>query len=202
MPASLGKADESERALGLLTGLFARVSGDEEGEADILGDGLPREELEVLEYDADPPAKLWHRRVLHADDVLTVDPHAARRRQFLPDQQADQAGLARPGGADEEYEISGVDLEIHVTKSVGAIRIALADVVQRDQLVAPPKERHHTGACAWDNVNLVERGTPGASLLRTYGKHAPRLQPARAGVSADRWVSAVDRAAFVPAASG
>src|SRR5437762_12446228 len=73
----LREADERERALGLFARLLARVSGDEKSEADILGDGLPREELEVLEHDPDPPAKLRHGRVLHADDVLTVDPHAA-----------------------------------------------------------------------------------------------------------------------------
>src|SRR5216117_3168117 len=89
-------------------------------------------------------------------------------------------------------------IEIYIAESVGTVRITLADVVQRDQFVAPPKERHHTGTFAWDNVKTVEKSTVGASLLRTPDKHAPRLQPASVRLSAGCRLSGADRAASAP----
>jgi len=46
---------------------------------------------------ADPTAKLWHRRSLHPDDVLTIDPHAARRRELFANEKTDEARLAGAG---------------------------------------------------------------------------------------------------------
>src|SRR5437867_5452466 len=201
MLAALREADEGERALRFLARLLAGMSGDEEREADVLRDCLTGQELEVLEYDADATAKLWHRRAAHLDDVLAVHPHATRRRKLFTDEKADETRLPRSGRPDEKDEISRADLEIHVAESVGAVRITLADVVERDQVVAPPKERHHNRGLAWDNVKSVEKRTVGASLLRTPAKHAPRLQPLSGANGAARQLSAVGRAASAPAAS-
>src|SRR5206468_5257063 len=144
-------------------------------------------------HDADAPAQLRNGRSAHPHDVLAVDPHTAGRRELFTDEETDEAGFAGARGADEKDEISRVDLEIHIAESVGTVRITLADVVERDQFVAPPKERHHTGTSPGDNVKTVEKSTVGASLLRTPDKHAPRLQPAWVRVCADRRLSGADR---------
>jgi hypothetical protein len=104
--ASLREAHELERPLGLLIGLFTGVAGDEQSEAHVLGHGLSRQQLEVLEHDADPAAKLRHRGAAHAHDVLTIDQDAPRARQLLTDQKADEAGLPGARRTDEEDEIA------------------------------------------------------------------------------------------------
>src|SRR4029078_2225731 len=95
--SAVRKTDERERALGFLAHLFTGVSGDEKREADILRDGLAREELEVLEHDANATSQLRHGSSAHPDDVLAVDPHAAGRGKLFADEKTDEARLACAG---------------------------------------------------------------------------------------------------------
>ena len=72
--APLREADKREGALGLLPCFFAGVPRDEEREADVLGDRLPWQQLEVLEHDADAPPKLRDRGAAHACAIPKVVP--------------------------------------------------------------------------------------------------------------------------------
>src|SRR5256885_698938 len=93
--ASLREPDQRKGALGLLARLFFGVTRDQERETDVLGDRSSREELEVLEDDADPAAQLGDSRTAHPDDVLPIDPDPARRGELIADEKADERRLSR-----------------------------------------------------------------------------------------------------------
>ena len=71
-------------------------------------------------------------------DILTIHDDATGRRALLADEETDQRGLAGAGRSDEEDEVAGVDPEVDVAQREGAVRVALADVVERDQPAACP----------------------------------------------------------------
>ena len=134
MTAALGEPDQRERALGLLFHDLTGVPGDEQREADVLGDGLRRKEFEVLENDADHPAKVRDPRTAQLRDVLIVDDDPAGRRELLADEQADERRLAGAGRADEEREVALIDAEVDVLQRHRPVGVALADVLQADQI--------------------------------------------------------------------
>ena len=90
------------------------MTGDEEREGHVLGDGPPRQQLEVLEHDADATAEARDLRAAHAHDVLPVDEDVSRRGQLFADQQPDDGRLPRPGRSDKEDEIAVADVQIDV----------------------------------------------------------------------------------------
>jgi hypothetical protein len=95
---------------------------------------LIREELEVLEDDADGATEVRDLRAAEPRDVLVVDDDAAGRRDLVPDQEADDRGLAGAGRPDEERELPWVDGEVNVLQRRGPVGVALTDVLETDQL--------------------------------------------------------------------
>jgi hypothetical protein len=74
--ATRGEANERERALRLFAHQASLVTGHGQSERDVLGHGLSRKQLEVLEDDAHLTAEQMHARARHPADVFTVDDDA------------------------------------------------------------------------------------------------------------------------------
>ena len=103
-----------------------------EGEGDVLADGLRRQELEVLEDDADLAPHHGHLPARQAGKVVAVEDHVAHRGQLVPDQELHQGRLAGAGCADEEDEVALRDDEVDVLQGVAAVRIGLGHVVEHE----------------------------------------------------------------------
>jgi len=147
----LREADERERALRLLADDVATVPGHEEREGDVLRDGAGREQLEILEDDADEAAEIRDLRVAELRHVLVVDDHPAGRRELIADQQPDERRLAGAGRPDEECEVALVDGEVNVLQRRGPVRVALTDVLETDQIRSvplPSASGEHVSACS------------------------------------------------------
>jgi len=78
-------------------------------------------------------------RAAHPDDILAVHPDFPAGGDLLADEQADEGRFARAGRADEEDEVPGIDRQVDVAERLGAVRIALADVIERDQWSTPSR---------------------------------------------------------------
>src|SRR5262249_12520085 len=102
-----------------------------------LVDGLRLEQLEVLEDDPDLAPQQGDARPAQALNVLAVDDHAAGRGELFADEEPIERRLAGARGADDEGEVSGTDLEIDVAQRICPVRVALADVLERDHACLP-----------------------------------------------------------------
>src|SRR3954471_18328949 len=126
------------------------MAGDDERERDILGHSLRRQELEVLEDDADLAAELRHPSARELPDVFAVDDDAAGRGELFADEEADERRFAGTGRADEEAEVAAIDLQVDVAQRIRSVRVALAHVVEGDQS-QPFLVRFPTHACSLPN---------------------------------------------------
>src|SRR6266508_3432756 len=164
--AALRESDEREYALGLLAHDVSLMTGHDQRERDVLSDGLRREQLEVLEDDADLAPQARDPGAGHARDVVAIDDDAAGRRQLLADQQSDESRLACARGADEKDEVAGIDPQVDVAQRVRAVGVALADVVELDQSDAPSLScrADHTGP----HASKTTSGRPELVLLRPF----------------------------------
>ena len=110
-----------------------RLADHLEGEGDVLEDGLVGQQAEVLEDGAHLPSQ---RRDLPAGqpvEVLAEDVHGPGGRALLAQHQPQQRRLAGAGGADEEDELTLLDLEGAVLdRRPGLGRVQLGDVVESD----------------------------------------------------------------------
>lgn len=98
-----------------------------EGERHVLPHSLVVEQLVVLEHHAYGTPVLRHLTVREATQVVPAHADLPAGRLLLAQQQAQQRGLARTGGAHEKHELATADLKIDVLqrRSLG-IRIDLA----------------------------------------------------------------------------
>src|SRR6202011_4630513 len=116
----------------LLADLPPRSAGHLERVGDVVVHGAVRQELEVLEYDAevapvirDPAADdVPQLTARHADDSLG--------RLELFDEQPDHRGLAGPGRADEEHEVLPVDRERRLVEGDVAAGVLHRDATELD----------------------------------------------------------------------
>ena len=130
--ALLGEADQFEHLGHLGRDHVLRSPDHLERERDVLEDGLVGQEAEVLEHAADVPAEVGDPPSRQVADLLTGLPDPAGVGHLLPQQEADERGLARPGGSDEEDELTLVDLDRAVGESDRGALVRLGDVLERD----------------------------------------------------------------------
>jgi hypothetical protein len=105
-----GQAEAIEPFVRGLQGAAAIHAAKAEAERDIVACGTPRQQRVILEQDAK----------VGSDEFRF---HLAGERLLQPNDDAQQAGLARAGGADETHELSRADLE------AGALQNRLAPAV-------------------------------------------------------------------------
>ena len=91
----LGQTDEVEHLRHLGAHHVTGAPDDLHGEGDVLVDRLVGQQLEVLEDAADVPAQLGHLPVAQLGDVAAGHDDAAGRGLLLPEEEAQQGGLAR-----------------------------------------------------------------------------------------------------------
>ena len=108
--ALLGQADQVED-LGHLGGDHVLGPADHlEGEGDVLEDGLVGQEAEVLEDAADVAAEVGDAPLGQVADLLARLPDAPGVGHLLAQEEPDERGLAGARRADQEDELTLVDL--------------------------------------------------------------------------------------------
>ncbi len=96
------------------------VGGIRPAVGDVLGD-RPREQEHVLRDIAHRAAQRVPVEVAH---VPAVEQHLARPRVVEPQDEPQQRGLARPGGAHDRMRLPGGDDQVHPAQDVGALAVA------------------------------------------------------------------------------
>src|SRR5207245_3035237 len=99
-------------------------------ERDVLVDREVRQQLEVLEDQADLATVVRQLAPLHAAELDAIDEDLAFGRLLLPDEEADHRRLARARWPDKEEEVALGDHEIDVAKRLGAGWVCLPDVLE------------------------------------------------------------------------
>ena len=165
------EAGEAQDVGHLLAHLAARPAGHLQRVGDVVVDRPVRQQLEVLEDDAEVAAVVRDLLARDLGQVAPGDRDRAVARLDLLDQQAHDRRLARAGRADEEDELAGVDRERRVLEPHVAAGVLLRDRAQVDD-----RARHRVADDA-----LARRGglraAPdvafGGSHLRSAGYFAP-----------------------------
>src|SRR5580765_6464128 len=128
----LGKADALEHPHGTLEALFLRHAGVEQGQLDILHRLRARQQVEVLEHEADVPVA--HRGELarvHLRDRAAVEAVFAAGGAVEAADQVHEGGLARPGRAHDRYELAFADAH---ADAVERAHLGVAHAVELDQV--------------------------------------------------------------------
>src|SRR5262249_55778465 len=84
----------------------------------VLEDGTRRNELEVLENEADPAAVFLNLASGQQRQIVAVDEDLALARAFLQEQQSEKGGLARAARAGQKDELAFVDGQREVLQRV------------------------------------------------------------------------------------
>ena len=114
----VGKADALELVRDALVALRLRPVG--EPEADIGGDGEPRQQARLLKHDAD----LLVRR----QDGVAIERDLALRRIVEAGDEAQQRGLAAARAADHRDDFTGRDVERDAVERARGVVVGLSDV--------------------------------------------------------------------------
>ncbi|MGA9924677.1 MAG: hypothetical protein WBQ29_14860, partial [Isosphaeraceae bacterium] len=111
---------------------FARLPGvlhgQVGGEADNVIEDIARQELGVLQDDADLAADLAE---VQGRQLATIVGDRAGIRGFESEQEPHDCGLPRAGGTDDGDELAGADLQAHVAEHLGPF--VLAGIAERDR---------------------------------------------------------------------
>ena len=114
---------------GAALGLTRRHPVDAQHEGHVLQHVLPSEQLEILEYDPNLPAKQRKLGSRQGVEPATRDPDLAVGRALGGVQQAEQGGLPSPRGSGEKDELPGLHLEIDTTQYLAPV-VVLREVAQ------------------------------------------------------------------------
>ena len=88
-----------------------------ERQADVVEDGLARQEVEALEHEADAPgAHPGELRVRERRDVLALQQVGPRVRAVEQTEHVHKGGLARARGPHDRHELAGHDREVHAAQ--------------------------------------------------------------------------------------
>ena len=104
-----------------------------ERERYVLVHGLIGQQPEVLEHRTNLAAQLGHAPTGQPIEVTARDKDVACRGAFFPQDELEKRRLAGTRGADEEDEVSPLDLHGDVVeRGLSAARVDLADIVESD----------------------------------------------------------------------
>jgi hypothetical protein len=137
---ALGEAHGGEAGARPLPALAHGHAGVEQGQADVLHRARAREQVELLEHEADLAAADARERVAReARHVLAVEDVPARGGPVETAQQVHEGRLARARGAHDGDEVTGVDLDRHRAQRVHDVR---AEVIVLGETVGLDDGRH------------------------------------------------------------
>src|SRR3954451_19668394 len=141
----VGKAVELRRQAGqaqdvgdLRADLLAAAAGHLQRVGDVGVDGPVRQQLEVLEDDAEVAAVVRRLRARDVGERAARDADRAGGRVDLLDEEAHQRRLAAAGRAHEEHELATADRERDVVDAHVAARVELRDAGELDDDGARP----------------------------------------------------------------
>src|SRR5438132_10416775 len=126
------ETDRVERLRGSRLHQPVRLAAHPQRERHVLVDRQGRQQLEVLENQADLAQVEGQLAPLHPAELDSIDEDLAFGRLLLPDQEADHRRLPRAGWPDKEEEVALGDEEIDVAKRLGAGWVRLPDVLEAD----------------------------------------------------------------------
>lgn len=121
---------------------------DLERQADVFPNGSVGQQAGVLEDDADAAAELGEGCAANPGDIDAVDEDDAGVERFLAQENAEQGGLARAVGADQEGELAAGDGNGDIGEGRLAV-VALGDSLDDDQRRTPvrrPLQNPRAGA--------------------------------------------------------
>ena len=134
-PLLATQADQVDRLGYHLPNLGGRASQHLQSERDILVDGLAGQQPEVLEDGADLATQRRHLPLVQPTEIFAQHEDTAGGGPVLTQDQAEESGLARAGGAHEEDELTPLDLEVDVAKrGLGLTRVDLRHVLECDHV--------------------------------------------------------------------
>jgi hypothetical protein len=144
-------------------------------ERDVVEHRLPRDQLEVLEDEADGAAIGLDLRIGQAREVAAIDDHVARGRRLGAQQQFEERGFAGAAGAGQEDEFTLLDRERQVPQRKHARTIGLREVMRLDHgMLVRCVSRSSRG------LHQQSSSTGGAIWRREYNK-SPRYEPRTPG---------------------
>ena len=114
-----------------------RHAGVQQRQLDVLQRRRARQQVELLEHEADPPVADARERVARqVRDVLAGEPVAARRRRVEAADQVHERRLARAGRPHDRDELALGDVDRHAGERAHlglAQRVDLDEIADRDQ---------------------------------------------------------------------
>ena len=126
------QADQAQDVRHLAADRLAVLADHLERVRDVRVDRAVRQQLEVLEDDADVAAQLRHLAAAHLGQRVAGDRDVALGRLELLHQQADAGRLAAAGRADDEDELAAADLQRDAVERDVPAGVDLRDVVELD----------------------------------------------------------------------
>ena len=126
---SIREADELEKAHDLLVDLLALVAPALHGKGDVVVDGLPFKQRELLEDHPNLSAELSDFLVGHVLDLVAVHYHAARLVIRQPIDTPEQRGLSRTTTPNQGIHLPVGDVEADVLEDLASIRPAFTKVL-------------------------------------------------------------------------
>ena len=113
-------------------------TGDPERQRDIFECRQVIEQAEFLEHDADMAAHLQQPVLVEIAHILAEHGHLAAAGLVGQQQQAQQAGLARPGRAGQKMERARLDRKGQVSENFRTVAVAQAHIGKFDQEAVLP----------------------------------------------------------------
>ncbi len=155
-----GQADDREDAIdGRIDGA-PPGAGDLQREGHVVADGLVRQELEVLEDDADLAPDLWNLAALEPRQVPAVEEDHAFGRHLVANEELDHRRLAGARWPDQEDEVALGHDQVHAAQSHAAVRVGLGDALHR---------QHDPGG---DGIARALAGSAGLARFGSGGRRA------------------------------
>ena len=114
---------------------FGLPAADLHGKGDILEKVFLRQQLEILENNADLTPEYRDLPLSDAGYIPAADHDLALVDPLLADQRLDQRGLAGSGLADDRHELARLDMEIDLVQSPDILRIYFTDVIIADHML-------------------------------------------------------------------
>ena len=159
---AVGEADPGEHLPDRRLEILVLDPGDAQRQRDIVEGGKMRDQPEILEDDADPPAEAGQAAARHGDDVLAEQADQAAARAQREIEQLQQRGLAGARRAGEEIEAALAQRESEIGQGLGAGAVAQPDIFELDDRsaalsAASPDIPMLAIACTWRRASSVTR---------------------------------------------
>src|SRR5438034_7638999 len=194
----LRPAGKTDRLQQLLHTSLARLSGQpvrRERHLDVLRRGQRRDQVELLEDEADPlQPELGELAVTELRELASFEEHLPGRRAVEGAEQLQQGRFARAAWTDDDHEFAAVDLQGDVADSLhlrAAAADAAADLAQRVHRLPGEVGNSHV----FSVHSMVRRASAGRSRAARRPPNAPATRPPAMARTTARTISPMLRGA-------